>query len=306
MEERVPESVAPRAPLRDWTGALTPVVDRFGHPAGVENLWWRGKVFLVLGGPSRLLLDQSLFRLPGVVTFAVNNVAGKMIAEGLVPDIWTYGDTTGKFHDAIWKCGRTLKFCPYPKLENPLCSKRDGRLWFNGLNPRGLPGVLGIARNTVFDPENFLWEPTVNWGNGKEGNKKNGKPRVLSTMFQALRLCHHLGFREVYLVGADFTMVAGEEYSFEESKHPGAATSNNESYAVMQVLLKELRPHLDAANFHVFNVNPESCLTAFDYLPFEATIARAHEGYPLEIDLSGWYHADFKQVQRMEPTNGRQ
>ena len=319
-------------------GGTPTVVDRFGNPAGVENLYLDGHVFMILGGPSRNLLDQSLFALPGVLTFAVNNVAAAMLRRGFPPAFWTYGDTTWKFHDAVWKCPNTLKFSPQPKLDNPLGEKRNGEVvQVPELSPRKMPGVLGIYRNTVFDPAKFLTEETVNWGVGKAqllgqlrpwlqenaglqpgaGDKEteaawkaasaSGKlprdkfrelcpyPKVLTTMFQAIRLCYLLGFRQVYLVGCDFTMSESYRYSFEEVGNPGTVGGNNNSYEAIKVLLAIAKPHFEAAGFQLFNLNPESMLTAFPYLPFEAAVARACKNLPRVIDTQGWYEKKDKK-----------
>lgn len=265
--------------------AASAIVDRFGRPAAIENLFLGGHVFLVLGGPSLRELDLSPLHDRGVVSFAVNNVAA-----WLRPTIWTYGDTTGKFHDVIWHDPGIMKLVPLPKLDNPIRTKRpDGRFELTGVVPRGLPNVFGVKRNSTFDPPTWLTENTINWGNGKKAAAKNGHTRVLSTMLQAVRLCYYLGFRYVYLLGADFRMNPGRLYAFDESKHDGAVRSNNNAYLQLETLFRLLRPRFDAAGFRVFNCNARSGLTAFDHLPYNAALEAARSAMPAAIDTVGWY-----------------
>lgn len=263
------------------------VVDRFGNPAGIENICLGGHVFLILGGPSFAGLNHSLLSRRGVITFGINNV-GAVVR----PNFWTYGDTSGKFHDAIWTDPYVMKFCPEPKLNDRLRTKLpNGEFRWTDRTPRDCPNVYGIFRNSVLDPENWLWENTINWGNGKEGEQKNGLPRTLSTMFQAVRLCYYLGFRQVYLLGCDFTMSSSYGYSFQESRSEGAVRGNNNAYVQMQTLWSALRPHFDRAGFRVLNVNPKSGLTAFDYIKFEDAIEWACHSVPKVIDTDGWYES---------------
>jgi len=304
-----------------------PVLDRYGRPAGIENLFQGGHVFLILGGPSYNTLNHDLLKARGVVTFGVNNVAAHVR-----PNLWTYGDTTAKFHDAIWKDPHICKLAPYAKFDDRIREKLpDGTFRTLNLTPRQCPNTLGIHRNSIFDPEKWLFEGTINWGLGKDGVVhylrpwleenlgldpkaspkqaknvyeqwlKEGKippghiekhcpcPKVLSTMIQAVRLCYYLGFRHVYLLGCDFTMTQEAKYSFPESGNPGTVNNNTNSYAAMKKLFKKLRPEFDKAGFEVLNCNPNSGLTAFDYLPFEQCVGRATKDLPRKIDTDGWY-----------------
>lgn len=329
------EMAASAVKTAEQNPAPTPaILDRFGKPAGVENLYQNGHVFLILGGPSYNELDHRLLTARGIVTFGVNNVAAKVR-----PNLWTYGDTTAKFHDVIWKDPYIQKFLPYAKMDDCIREKQpDGTFKVTTLTPRQCQNVYGIHRNSVFRPEKWLFEDNINWGLGKdgvvfylrswleenlgldpksspkqakqayEGWLKEGKipaglqeklcpgPKVLSTMFQAVRLCYYLGFRWVYLLGCDFSMTSEQPYCFDEKNiHPTEKTNlptvrnNANSYAAMKVLFKKLRPEFDKAGFRVFNCFKESGLTAFDYLPFEQCVWQATKGLPRVIDTDGWY-----------------
>lgn len=260
------------------------ICDRFGRSAGLENAWLGGHVFMVLAGPSLNTINRAKLHDPGIVTFGVNNVAALTR-----PTFWTYGDTTKKFHEAIWRDPGIIKFAPAAKFDDPIWSKRGEAFEPAGLTPRDCPGVFGIQRNNDFRPEQWLFEPSVNWGNGEEAAKQNGLPVVISTMIQAVRLCYLLGFRHVYLLGCDFEMAPGRVYAFDETKTEGACKSNMRSYEKIAVLFGLLKPHFDAAGFRVWNCNPNSKLSVFPHIPFDAAYAQARAGLPESIDTRGWY-----------------
>lgn len=272
-------------PSCELKGGLQPVVNRFGGDAGVENLYLGGQAFLVLGGPSLNDLDLTLLARRGVVTMGVNNVAA-----WVRPNLWTCGDGPGKFHDAIWRDPGILKFAPQPYLTSSLRSRdSEGRLVDIGLTAKECPGVYALGRNKDFDPAKWLREPTINWGNGKKQARKNGRPAVLSTMVQALRLCYYLGFRTVCLLGCDFTMAASYRYAFPERRSQGAVAGNNDSYRALAKLLGMLRPVFDTAGYTVVNCNPDSGLRVFDHLPFGEAVDLACDSIDQRPDTVGWY-----------------
>jgi len=327
-----------------------PTVDRFGLLSTWEDVFHNGHVFLVLGGPSiyRIVPDMRLLQDRGIATFGVNNVSSAVRT-----NFWTYGDSTRKFHDAIWADHAVIKLVPVHKLHEEVFTKLPGgKVVPSGRRARDLAGIIGIERNSHIEAEatevekGFLWQNTINWGEGAEaicnrvrpwmqehlelpavtytkGNKKtinlakgavdwwrvevavaSGRlprdvydrlapyPKVLSTMFQAVRLCYFLGFRNVYLLGADFSMDAGQRYSFDETGNFGTTRGNNGAYPKINSIFHSLRPIFDQAGFRVFQLNPESHLTAFDYLSFDNAYGWARENMPGVIDTKGWYEKD--------------
>lgn len=264
-----------------------PITGRDAGMAGLENLYLGGQLFLVLSGPSLLELDISLLYQRGVVMMAVNNAAAIVR-----PHLWTHGDQPGKFHDAIWRDPGVLKLIPSSWLSSPIRSRDDaGALVNSPVSPQDVAGVWSVRRNNSFSPDKWLWEDTINWGNGKRAAKTNGLPIVHSTMLQALRLAFYLGFRTVYLLGCDFSMSANYRYAFPERRSQGAVDSNNADYGKLAKLLEMLRPEFDANGFEVLNCNPRSNLFVFDYLPFEAALVNATAGVDQEPDTVGWYES---------------
>ena len=277
------QAVLPAEPKR--SSGVPAVVDRWEKPAGMEDMHLGGHVFLTCSGPSLNDIDWGRLQEPGVITMGVNNVAAHRRT-----NLWTMGDSVRKFHDSIWWDPAITKFVPYPKLKNHIRTKQaDGTFMYLGETCREMPGVMGIRRNSAFDPDAWLWEDYVNWGNGKKAAEGNGYPRVLSTFIQAVRLCFYLGFRHVYLLGCDFTMGDKYVYAFDQDKHAGAVGSNNGSYVKIGKMFEMLQPRFLEAKFHVFNCNPNSALKVFPTLSLDESLAEAKKNIPAQVDLSNWY-----------------
>lgn len=269
----------------------TPFYRMSGEPLPLANIQRDGSCFIVLSGPSLAELDLSLLRRRGVFTLAVNNAATVVR-----PNAWTLVDPPGKFHEAIWRDPFVMKFVPRRWHSKPLRTRTEGGTF--ALMKRGnellkvsdMPNVVGIERNAYFDPEAWLSEPSINWGNSGKYVKRNGQPKCLSVLFCALKLAYALGFRVVYLLGCDFNMSEERPYAFGEVKDAGAVRSNNHSYAVMEGMLAQLRPHFDSAGYHVFNCNPRSALTVFDHVAYREAIECATAHVPQDpLDAKGWY-----------------
>lgn len=259
------------------------VLDRTKRPANVANLFHNSPLFIVLSGPSLRTLDIGLLQQRGILTMGVNNAAAFMHT-----DLFIHGDPSKKFHDSIWKDPSIMKFTPKSML------RRDVRHRVNGsfeIHKRVMymPNVYGYNRNSTFDPDNFLTEPTISFGNGKKGEAKNGYPRVLSTMFSAIKMSWHLGCKRVYLLGCDFNMSHGDAYAFGEEKSAGAVRSNNHAYGKIQYLLSLAKPHFDDMGFEVFNCNPKSGLQVFPHMPYEEAIESTIHGIEQEPNTEGWY-----------------
>lgn len=219
-------------------------------------------VFLVLNGPSFDEGQRSLLaNRPGIVTFAVNNGG-----HAFRPDLWTCVDAPTRFMPSIWDDGRILKFVPMAHFEKD----RGG-----GRRVADAPNTVGYRRNDAFDPDGWLWEGTINWGN----HKSRGGGR--SVMLVALRIAFLLGFRRVYLVGCDFRMDEDAKYWFPEDRTAAAIRNNRKSYRRMTEYFEELLPRLKAAGLEVWNCNPESGLRVFPFADLETAVKRA------EVDVSG-------------------
>ena len=175
--------------LREPEQALDLLVNRKGKPAGLYNLYQAGTLFMVLSGPSLNTLDLSLLTRRGVITMGVNNSPSIVRTQ-----LWTHVDPAKKFHHGIWRDPSILKIMPERKFRERLREKKtDGT--FADLKTKAVdhPGVVGYKRNANFDPHNWLWEPTVNWGNSEKSAQKNGYPRILNVMLASVRIAFYLG-----------------------------------------------------------------------------------------------------------------
>ena len=77
-----------------------------------------------------------------------------------------------------------------------------------------MPNVWYYKRNDYFKPDEYLSEPTVNWGNHQKTVDKLGCGGSRSVMLAAFRLLYYLGFKTIVLVGADFKMAPDRKYAF--------------------------------------------------------------------------------------------
>lgn len=264
------------------------MTDRSGRIGGFAGLYYGADLYLLLGGPSTKELELDNLNKRGVVSMAVNNAALTHRT-----NLFICGDPPKKFHDAIWRDPGIVCFCPKNKLWNEMFEKRkDGRIGVANEQIHFQPGVVGYERNDCFNPESFLTEPTVSFGNSKKYD--NEWPPVLSTMFSALKVAWWLGFFRVYLLGCDWKWDYHKSpYSFETTRAVNVYASNNHSYSKMAPMLRALKPVFDAANFEVYNCNPESLLTVFPHVPFDKAIESTVSKIPTDLSGQDWYGKDW-------------
>jgi len=132
------------------------------------------------------------------------------------------------------------------------------------------PNVIYFHRNEKFMAQRWLYEDTINWGNSKD----HGGGR--SVMLASLKVMFLMGFRNVFLMGADFKMSENYTYHFDEQRAKGAVHGNMDTYQKLaNQYFPELKPYFDAEGFNVYNCNPESELKVFDYVSYEDAIAFA-------------------------------
>lgn len=224
-----------------------------------------GSIFIVCNGPSLASgnYDLSLLKRPGVMTYGMNNGA-----RTIRPNFWTCVDDPRRFLKSIWLDPCITKFVPHAHAEKPIF---DNEKWedMNFLVGQ-CPNVVYYHRNEKFMADRFLFEDTINWGNSGD----NGGGR--SVFLPVLRICFLLGFRNIYLLGADFKMSSTYTYHFDEQRAKGAVNCNMNTYdRLKNDYLPALKPYLDAEGVNVFNCNPESELKVFDYMPYEEAIKNA-------------------------------
>ena len=282
---------AARTPDQKWVNPDPLIMfTRHKEPATLKDMWRNTAGFLVCGGPSLKQLDLEPLRERGIVSLAVNNVAGWAPVRAM-----TFSDPAEKFHHGIFLDPAMMKFVPTPKLKEHIRVKMpDGSFKPSNLRVRDCPNVWAYKRDCFWTPESFLDQDGATWGNNNKGVAKTGREKLLFTFFLGLRLLHYFGVRRVYLLGVDFGMDprAGdhENYAFGEERWKGACASNNNSYRTANKWCHEMRPHLDATGWQIYNCNAHSKLTAFEHVPYETALTDCRGHTPAEpFDLVGWY-----------------
>lgn len=304
------------------------IVNALGEPVNLGDHFLGATAFAVLGGPSARQLPLDLLTQRGVLIFSTNNCPA-ILPEPIRPHVWIHTDPTFKFSESIWRDPAVMKFspvrewaksCPVARPDETYAKKgkkwrnpngvrtraEDGHLeYIPGFAAKDWPGVFGYHRNTVFQPNRWLWESTINRGNDKKsaygdpakGKQPNGWPHVINTMFSLLRLAFYLGVTRLFLVGCDFHMRLDRQYAFDQSKWAGGVRSNNETYANMCAMLQALKPHFDKHGFTVLNCSPRSHCWVFDYCDFNEAVEIATADVPQHFECKGWYD-DVKPYQQ--------
>jgi len=250
--------------------------------------WYRGKsAFLIVNGKSLQALDLNALReRPGIVTMGVNN--GWLYYR---PNLWTCVDDVTHFADVGWKDPSILKFVPVGKKAHRLrIRKKDGSFAESSFRIRQMPACLFYARNDEFNPDTFLTEPTVNWGMETHRKCPLGHKGSRSVMLAALRLLFYVGFRHVYIVGADFKMEEdAQNYVFPQDRTANSVKGNNSTFRILNDRFDATQPHFLEAGFHVHNCTPDSGLKSFPYVPYAEAVEMASAECSKVIDSAGWY-----------------
>lgn len=232
------------------------------HPLWIADTYRGRSAFLIASGPSFLALDHGPLRQPGILTMGLNNSP-----RTFRPNLWTCVDSPDHWIRSIWLDPLIQKFVPISMANRKVFNSDTWK--FMRTRVGDCPNVVYFKRNEHFQPKQFLWEDCINWGN----HKSYGGGR--SVLLAAMRILFVLGIRMVNLLGVDLNMSATNTYHFDQRRHPGSIRGNLDTYAKLNEWFKELRPIFEAEDFHVFNCNPESRLTAFEHRTYKAALEEA-------------------------------
>lgn len=248
--------------------------------------FYRGRhAFLILAGPSLASHDLTLLQQRGIVTMGVNNSWSVHR-----PHLWTCVDDPGRFIDTGWKDAGIMKFIPMANWNARLRIQRaNGQMAKSAFRVKQMPSVLLYRRGEHFDHRRFLDDDTVCWGNNSATKDSLGIKGKRSVMMVALRLLHYLGFRTVYLIGADFKMSPQQRYAFDENRSAEAIRHNNVLYESLNERFAAMRDYFKRSKFTVYNCTPESGLVAFEHMPYEQAIEKAAAECSKPVDTKGWY-----------------
>lgn len=239
-------------------------------------------IFLVCGGPSTKEQDLSLLLERGIITAAVNNVAAKNIR----PNIWVCTDGPMAFCENIWLDPAIMKFVASDNSYFHF-NMSDGSV--GPLSGHSSPNTLIYDKISEFNSNEFLSEPRVSWGCAKRVKCDLGLSGGRSVLLATLKILYVLGFSRVYLLGCDFNMQPGEEYSFPQSKTPKKIAVNNAAYKILSARLEKLQPLFLTNDFNVFNCNLNSNLNAFPKINYLEAIKEVLSKFPTNVKVEDRY-----------------
>ena len=239
-------------------------------PANIVGQYSGATAFLIMSGPSVKTIDRNLLKF--CFTMTVNN-GPRALMPKLRPNFECFVDGADKFLYTIHSDPTITKFAPKSARHKPL--------WNSDLNmPAGItvdqcPNVIYYERNTHFKPDEFLTEPSINWGNSKDHKDENKVSGCRSCMLASIKILYLAGFRKIYLIGADFNMDDKNHYSFEQDRKASAIRNNQKTYQQLDWRFNRMKKHFADNGLQVFNCNPDSKLTAFEHVPYENAIEDA-------------------------------
>lgn len=260
----------------------------------IGGLYKNQSCFLIVSGPSLNKLNLSLLDQPGIITLGVNNSV-----RTYRPDLWISVDDPANFMVSIWKDPKIQKFVMH--------GKRDKILWDNVAWKKSdtlvsnCPNVVYYRDNEYFKPtDEYLDENTFNWGNHTDRcecgfkRQKDAKGKKIrecpkckqrlwgarSVMLAAVKLAYVLGFRKIFIIGADFKMDSDNKYAWQQNRSQGSIKNNNSAYARLNTRFDLLRPVFENRGLYVFNATPESELHSFVKISFEDAVKMALNEFP--------------------------
>lgn len=261
------------------------LVNNRGEPANcLFDAYQGASCFLVCGGPSLTTMPLELLDKRGVTVAAVNNVAAMLVR----PSLWFSVDHAGSFHESIWRDPSIMKFARRDRSHDMIRSQDGDRWKYGDTQANRTPNVWFFNFGEGFDAETYLtcnpptWKGWFTLPNGVERDTR-------SCMLPTLRILFWLGFRTIYLVGADFNMLNKKPYAFHELKDRDACGKNNTTYGVLGHWFHDLEPIFRANGLRVVNVTPGSKLDAFEKMEFTDAIKEVSETVPIATTVRGMY-----------------
>jgi hypothetical protein len=193
-----------------------------------------------------------------------------------------------------------MKFTPIGHVNRNLQVKEDnGEFRTSQFKVKDMPSVFHFRRNSKFEVNEFLYQSTVNWGNEEKIIDELGNKGSRSVMLAAIRILYYLGFRRVYLLGADFKMESGKDnYAFNQDRSIFSINSNNNTYNILNSRFNALKPIFDSLNYKIFNCNKDSGLKSFPFINYETAIKQASAKFNKKIDTLGWYDRKEKEKEK--------
>ena len=240
------------------------VSSRNNDLSSLVGLYKDAHCFIISSGPSIKDFPYK-DKLKNVFTVCLNNSIKGIYPDLIHPNLHVIVDHPSKFLIHQFLTPQTVNFIPDGHRNKGLYHSDLEKAYDS--TTKDIPNAVFYKRNNMFNPDRFLLENSINWGNGQSFKFKgvNGKRSVL---IATLKILYLLGFRHVYLLGVDFSMNQDKPYSFEQSRHQGSSNGNNASYEQMKRYFEALQPKFLKAGCNIYNLNPHSQLKVFPYMDF--------------------------------------
>lgn len=213
------------------------------------NLYKDQKIFLLCNGPSRNKFNTALLKQNGIMTMTINN-GGTYFKSNL----WSACDSVHKFTRQIWFDPTILKFIPKSRYKEKI---KDTNI---------LAGEL---------PSTILFEPKSsndldNWfvDNIYYNTTPKCSGNIRSTMLSSIGILYFLGFRTIFLLGADFNMDKNNPYCFNEIRKDSSVAHNNRLFK----FINDWFGKMDFKDLKIYNCTPDSGLTNCEYMDFNKAI----------------------------------
>lgn len=240
--------------------------DANGSTMPLEGSYFGSHAFLCLNGPSLAL--TAVEKLANLFTMTCNNGPTIMRSNANV-----MLDPASRFSLSQWLDPTIQKFVPMSHARMLLFDNRKIMMqqkWeWSKMHVGQCPNVVYFRRKDQFNPATFARERTICWGGKAKGQM------VRSVMIAALRILVALGFREIYILGADFKMESANRYAYAMEPSESSAKGNTRAYGLLNELFTTLQPELVKIGVNVWNATPVSGLTAFRKISFDGAVERA-------------------------------
>ena len=245
-----------------------------GKSIDIGEVYGGCNCFLLCPGPSLSVFDLKVLAVPGVVTFGVNNAPITYEDKtGACVDLWVGCDPPNCFMPRILLNPRTMKFGTALHSELPIGNGRD-ELYCS------CPNMYFIELDSNYTEDSFLCDAAkFVWWN--------------DTFTVAVQMCWRLGFRKVFILGSDFKVEKGKEYSHGSSITEQERKSNQRLYSKIVGRMEQLRRCFDSHGFELYNCGG-GMLRERGVLP-HMELSRAIEHtlacFPKEMDTAQLPHA---------------
>lgn len=228
---------------------------RDGKHFPFENVF-SGGIFLLCNGPSRNNYNLDLLNQPGIMTMTVNNGGHSFRS-----NFWVGEDSPIKFMDDIWLDPRIMKFTSMKHHTEKFFDTHTGRE--SQLTVEKCPNVFFHEKKTISDLSNWLDGKSVKWNTTIACGTN-----VRSVMLSALSIIYILGFRKVYILGADFEMTPEKKYCFEQERTHSSIIHNNTLFQALRLFFILKDQEFKEKGFLLYNCGKESKLDSIPYKDF--------------------------------------